>query len=175
MAIGDERAAAAELVKGKRDRVPVAVVRGLPVSGRAGPPGGAIIEHDGAGVVPALVRDAAQDLFSLGTAEARAAGLREAARGAWPAGSTGSVDPAAVHRALTTLRVERVGDQLTSTFSAVGGQGVRCTAADPADPGSLVRLGADAHRLRAALAAEGIASTARFEPPGTVLLALAPA
>jgi coenzyme F420-0:L-glutamate ligase/coenzyme F420-1:gamma-L-glutamate ligase len=56
-----------------------------------------------------------------------------------------------------------------------GGGTVRCTASDPADPSSLVRLGAEVHRLRAALAAERIASTTRFEPPATVLLTLAPA
>ena len=63
IAVVDELAAAAELVKGKFDRVPVAVVRGLPgvggADGRrrrgAGPPG-------------------QEDMFSLGTAEAIAAG-----------------------------------------------------------------------------------------------------
>ncbi len=59
VAVADEIASAADLVKGKIDRVPVAVVRGL-------------ITHpaDGPGIVPTLVRDAASDLFSLGTAEA---------------------------------------------------------------------------------------------------------
>src|SRR4051812_48435924 len=68
MAVIDELAAAGELVKGKCDQVPVAVVRGYPGAGR---------EH-GPGAVP-LLREAAGDMFSLGTAEARAAGLREAA------------------------------------------------------------------------------------------------
>ncbi|GAA1878842.1 coenzyme F420-0:L-glutamate ligase [Asanoa iriomotensis] len=71
MAVIDELAAAGELVKGKCAQVPVAVVRGyleapLPVA-------------DGAGAA-VLVRGADQDLFSLGTAEARAEGLRAAAR-----------------------------------------------------------------------------------------------
>jgi coenzyme F420-0:L-glutamate ligase/coenzyme F420-1:gamma-L-glutamate ligase len=59
MAVVDEIAAAAELVKGKIDQVPVAVIRGL-------------ITHtaDTPGVVPTLVRDAQHDLFSMGTAEA---------------------------------------------------------------------------------------------------------
>ena len=64
MAIVDELAGAGELVKGKRDRVPVAVVRG--VTG--------LLDDDGPGVVARLVRDVDQDLFTLGTAEARAAG-----------------------------------------------------------------------------------------------------
>ncbi len=67
MAVVDELAAAAELVKGKVDRVPVAVVRGLLTSTR-----------DSSGVVPTLVRDAEHDLFSLGTAEAREQGRAEA-------------------------------------------------------------------------------------------------
>ncbi|GAB3585870.1 hypothetical protein GCM10027406_34860 [Leifsonia lichenia] len=64
-AVGDEIAAAADLVKGKTGGTPVAVVRGLGhlVSGSA-LPGGA-----------ALVRPAADDLFSQGTAEAYAAGF----------------------------------------------------------------------------------------------------
>ena len=67
MAVVDELAAAGELVKGKCDQVPVAVVRGYPGAGTAA---------DGPGAV-ALLRDAASDMFSLGTAEARAAGLRD--------------------------------------------------------------------------------------------------
>ncbi|MGY0234552.1 coenzyme F420-0:L-glutamate ligase [Longispora urticae] len=82
MAVVDELAAAGELVKGKIDQVPVAVVRGLvptgrPADGSGGPddgasrqPGGSGLA-DGPGVAETLVRDAASDLFSLGTAEAR--------------------------------------------------------------------------------------------------------
>ncbi|ONI75452.1 coenzyme F420-0:L-glutamate ligase [Kribbella sp. ALI-6-A] len=67
-AVADEIASAGELVKGKADGVPVAVLRGLadvvlPVG------------EDGPGA-RALVRDAASDMFSLGTREAaRAAAL----------------------------------------------------------------------------------------------------
>ena len=57
IAVADELAAAAELVKGKAEGVPVAVVRGL------------ALPDDGRGA-GALVRPAAQDWFSLGTAEA---------------------------------------------------------------------------------------------------------
>jgi coenzyme F420-0:L-glutamate ligase/coenzyme F420-1:gamma-L-glutamate ligase len=59
-AIGDEVAAAAELVKGKLAAVPVAVVRGLRYD----------VDADGAGARP-LVRPAAEDMFRLGTTEAR--------------------------------------------------------------------------------------------------------
>jgi coenzyme F420-0:L-glutamate ligase/coenzyme F420-1:gamma-L-glutamate ligase len=72
MAVIDELAAAGELVKGKMDQVPVAVVRGYPRTGL----GDNVGSRAGAA---ALLRDAASDMFSLGTAEARAAGLRAAA------------------------------------------------------------------------------------------------
>jgi coenzyme F420-0:L-glutamate ligase/coenzyme F420-1:gamma-L-glutamate ligase len=83
-ALADEIAGASELVKGKADGVPVAVLRGLD---DAVLPAG---EH-GPGA-RALVRDAEHDLFSLGTREAaRAAvldrqppaGLREADPALW--------------------------------------------------------------------------------------------
>ena len=62
-AVGDEIAAAADLVKGKSNGLPVAVVRGLErfLDGEA----------EGARV---LVRRAEDDLFSVGTAEAREQG-----------------------------------------------------------------------------------------------------
>ncbi|MEV6109525.1 coenzyme F420-0:L-glutamate ligase [Streptomyces sp. NPDC051940] len=64
VATADELAAAGELVKGKADGLPVAVVRGLPH---------VVTEEDGPGA-RALVRDASQDMFRLGTSEA----IREA-------------------------------------------------------------------------------------------------
>ena len=69
IAVADEVAAAAELVKGKADGVPVAVVRGL------------AYDDDGRGA-DALVRPAAMDWFRLGTAEAQqsAVALRRTVR-----------------------------------------------------------------------------------------------
>lgn len=67
-AIADEVAAAADLVKGKVDGVPVAVVRGLERF---------VTDSEGAGARD-LVRDPAEDLFTLGTAQARALGQRQA-------------------------------------------------------------------------------------------------
>ncbi len=58
IAVADELAAAAELVKGKSSAVPVAVVRGL------------ALPDDGRGAAT-LVRPAAQDWFRLGTVEAQ--------------------------------------------------------------------------------------------------------
>ncbi len=85
IAVADELASAAELVKGKADGVPVVVVRGLalPDDGRA---------------AADLVRPAAQDWFSLGTREAQqsAVALRRTVR-EWTAEP---VDRAAVLRAV---------------------------------------------------------------------------
>lgn len=154
MAVVDELAAAAELVKGKCDRVPVAVVRGYPRSG----------EGSGASV---LIRDAESDMFSLGTAEARAAGLRAAATlTSSPAGpaspSGGPAISAAVVAALgsveqlLTARVERRPGSLRLTPSHDGAA-------------ALIRTGTEAHRLRAALAAEGIETTAVIDDEGVTL------
>ena len=83
-AVADEIAAAAELVKGKTDGVPVAIVRGLPelVTADAGP---------GAA---ALVRPADEDMFRLGAADvlAERRTVREF--------SADPVDATAVHRAI---------------------------------------------------------------------------
>jgi coenzyme F420-0:L-glutamate ligase/coenzyme F420-1:gamma-L-glutamate ligase len=65
VAIADELAAAADLVKGKLGGVPVAVVRGLPVS-------------DDGSTAADLLRGGIDDLFWLGTAEAIAKGRSEA-------------------------------------------------------------------------------------------------
>ena len=59
-AVADEIAAAAELVKGKTDQVPVAVVRGLPDY--------VIADSDGPGAA-ALIRAAAEDMFRVGAAD----------------------------------------------------------------------------------------------------------
>ncbi|OQO90222.1 coenzyme F420-0:L-glutamate ligase [Saccharomonospora piscinae] len=68
IAVADEVAAAADLVKGKLTGVPVAVVRGLRVGD----------DVPGAATARDLVRPADEDLFRLGTAEALAQGRREA-------------------------------------------------------------------------------------------------
>ncbi|MBF6469592.1 coenzyme F420-0:L-glutamate ligase [Nocardia beijingensis] len=65
VAVADELAAAADLVKGKLGGVPVAVVRGLP------------IVDDGSGAAD-LLRGGTDDLFWLGTAEAIERGRKEA-------------------------------------------------------------------------------------------------
>jgi coenzyme F420-0:L-glutamate ligase / coenzyme F420-1:gamma-L-glutamate ligase len=58
-AVGDEIAAAADLVKGKTTQMPVAIVRGLAEL---------VTESDGPGAA-ALIRPAAEDMFRLGAAD----------------------------------------------------------------------------------------------------------
>ncbi|WP_430783241.1 coenzyme F420-0:L-glutamate ligase [Actinoplanes sp. G11-F43] len=146
MAVVDELSAAAELVKGKTGRVPVAVVRGYRHDGGDG---------DGPGV-SVLIRDAESDMFGLGTAEAHAAGLRSAAGLADTMALT-PTDPAVV-RAATA---DHPGAVVTAGT-------VRLTPATAA-PADLIRLGADAHRLRAALAAEGVPTTIAIDDSGATL------
>ena len=86
-ALADEVAAAAELVKGKLDAVPVAVVRGLPFEAPA----------DDAGARP-LVRPATEDMFRLGTREAKRAAVYD--RRTVRAFTTAAVDRALVDRAI---------------------------------------------------------------------------
>jgi coenzyme F420-0:L-glutamate ligase / coenzyme F420-1:gamma-L-glutamate ligase len=68
IAIADEIAAAADLVKGKLTAIPVAVVRGLPAG---------VVSDTGA-TARHLVRSGTDDLFWLGTAEALELGRRQA-------------------------------------------------------------------------------------------------
>jgi coenzyme F420-0:L-glutamate ligase/coenzyme F420-1:gamma-L-glutamate ligase len=65
VAVADEIAAAADLVKGKLTGIPVAVVRGLPVA-------------DDGSTARRLVRSGTEDLFWLGTAEAVELGRQQA-------------------------------------------------------------------------------------------------
>jgi coenzyme F420-0:L-glutamate ligase/coenzyme F420-1:gamma-L-glutamate ligase len=159
MAVVDELSSAAELVKGKCDGVPVAVVRGYLPAGLTG-------AADGPGAA-ALIRDAEHDLFRLGTEEARADGLRSAAA---------LVDAETFGDA--PVAVAEVGRIVGSIAAGVGTvftvmepsrfdlppvppgttHVIACGITGDAGPARYVRLGADMHRLRCALVAAGLAS-----------------
>jgi coenzyme F420-0:L-glutamate ligase / coenzyme F420-1:gamma-L-glutamate ligase len=178
MAVADELAAAGDLVKGKLSQVPVAVVRGYLA---------AIEPDDGPGAA-ALVRDAEHDLFSLGTAEATDAGMRAAARLVDTPAQGEPVDEGAVARAIAA-----VADVVTAgtVFALVADTGVRarlaagvpdwpatatgmitCAPAAAGDRDDLVRFGVDLHRLRIALAVEGVGSVLLPAPAGSSVVAL---
>ncbi len=142
-AVADELAAAADLVKGKLDRRPAAVVRGL--AGLVLPAG-----RHGAGAV-ALVRAEEQDWFGLGAREAVLAALRaEEPRGFGAACSTAELAEAlsGLGGAAAEVRVEgpAVTVGLAGTDREQGAAEARLTAAAfalgwpadrsrPADPG----------------------------------------
>lgn len=146
MAVIDELAGAAELVKGKSEQVPVAVVRGV-AARRDG--------SDGAGAT-VLVRDAESDLFSLGTAEAKAAGLRDAAE--LPDATAFAEGPVA----LAAVPFPRIGeeplrDKLKALLPANTAE-ILTPFAPAGDAWSVARAGAEVQRLRISLAADGLAS-----------------
>jgi len=120
MAVIDVLAAAGELVKGKCDQVPVAVVRGYPGAGAA----------EAAGAV-ALLRDAASDMFSLGTAEARAEGLRAAATlPESPAAQSGPADPVEISQPLVPAAGPADPAKISQPLAS---------AADPAAPAAIAQ------------------------------------
>jgi coenzyme F420-0:L-glutamate ligase/coenzyme F420-1:gamma-L-glutamate ligase len=144
IAVVDELAAAADLVKGKADRIPAAVISGFRTAAVG----------EGA---RSLVRAAHEDMFSLGSAEARADGLRTAARlpDAVPF-ADGELPAGAVQRALSTVDVSVT---VVDAPAAPLPPSTRMVLRPGGDARTPARAGADVHRVRAALAAEGLAST----------------
>lgn len=136
-AIADEIAAASELVKGKADGIPVAILRGL--SDVVLPVG----EH-GSGA-RALVRDAEMDMFSLGTREAARAAVLDRR----PPVGRREVDPALWDQLL--LDDEDVHIELLDGAVAVFGD-------------DAVAVGVIAERLAVLLHAEGYGVSVRTGP-----------
>lgn len=139
-AVGDELAAAADLVKGKADAVPAAVVRGL-----AG-----LVDPTGAGA-RSLVRTGPGDWFAAGHREAVRAALgaapgTEQARAVGVPDVTPEPDAALAGRA---VRLALLGHH-DARVVAGPGQGYAVHAPDP------VLAGRVAARLEVALAGEGL-------------------
>lgn len=113
-AVGDEVAAAADLVKGKASGTPLALVRGL---------GAFVTDDDGPGAA-SLLRDAATDWFRLGPVEAVRAALGVPA---------GSVEPPSVLPEPLRHKAERAA-------MVAGGGMVRSRGPDGAQLGIEVRI-----------------------------------
>lgn len=151
-ALGDEIAAAADLVKGKVDAVPAAVLRGSPWA----------LAERGAGA-RALIRVGREDWFDYGRAEAVRAAL-----GVEP-GSTGAelLGIASVAPEPASTRIERAvavacADLPFGSGALTGQQGVVEVAA-----GTAFQAGVVAARLRVALWGEGFDSVFDGEPSKT--------
>lgn len=158
IAVADEVAAAADLVKGKLGAMPVAVVRGLTIGSETS-------------TARDLVRPVEEDLFRLGTEESIALGRRESAlptpavaafaetpvdvavvRDAAAAALTGTGAVRLVH-VTDTARRKRLLDEFASEALYAAPELVLVFGTD------LFAAGAAVHRLRVALAAEGLGTS----------------
>jgi coenzyme F420-0:L-glutamate ligase/coenzyme F420-1:gamma-L-glutamate ligase len=142
IAVADELAAAADLVKGKLAATPIAVIRGFPLQRN--------VSDDGA---RRLIRRSADDMFRLGTREARHSVVADSAPVEAATDDTGAVDEAAVRRAIAA--VTSPGVQLNDSESGR-------TVAVTGDP---IAAGVAVGRLLAALAAEGLRGQWPVDPP----------
>jgi coenzyme F420-0:L-glutamate ligase/coenzyme F420-1:gamma-L-glutamate ligase len=142
IAVADELAAAADLVKGKLAATPVAVIRGFPLQRN--------VSDDSA---QRLVRRSADDMFRLGTREARQTVVTDSAPVETADPDDGTVDEAAVRRAIAA--VTTAGVQLHATDSGR-------TVAVSGDP---LAAGVAVGRLLAALAAEDLRGRWPVDPP----------
>jgi coenzyme F420-0:L-glutamate ligase / coenzyme F420-1:gamma-L-glutamate ligase len=149
VAVADELAAAGDLVKGKLAATPIAVVRGFPLQRN--------VSDDGA---HRLIRRSADDMFRLGTREARHSVVADSAPVTAGDDDAGPVDGAAVRRAIAA--VTTAGAELHDSES---GRVVTVTG-DPLTAG--VAVG----RLLTALAAEGLRGQWPVDPPPGATTAL---
>ncbi|RNI23169.1 coenzyme F420-0:L-glutamate ligase [Flexivirga caeni] len=157
--IADEVASAADLVKGKVDRVPVALVSGLAAY---------VTAEDGPGAC-GLVRTGPSDWFGLGRAEAvRAAlGVAPGTPSATEAGIE-SVAPEPLHEKVSrAVRVAlSAGDAVEVELAARGAAlAIRLQGGDP------VALGRVWARLEVALAGERVSATAHRDATDVTLTA----
>lgn len=148
--IADEIAAAADLVKGKVDRVPVAVLSGL---------GEFVTADDGPGTAE-LVRTGPSDWFALGRAEAvrSALGVPPGTPLAAEVGIESVAPESPADRAARALRVALVTGDAVHADLAAGSDDALVIGLHGADPVALGRVWA---RLEVALAGERLAVAAR--------------
>jgi coenzyme F420-0:L-glutamate ligase/coenzyme F420-1:gamma-L-glutamate ligase len=152
VAVADELAAAADLVKGKLAATPVAVVRGFPFV-RSN-----LAER---GARP-LIRSSDEDMFRLGTREAMRQAVVDAQPVAVPGDATDGrrVDAAAVSRAVGLVgtgpvqlvisadgrvvsasgEALNVGIALGRLSVALAAEGLRCSAPEPTADGAVLRI-----------------------------------
>jgi coenzyme F420-0:L-glutamate ligase/coenzyme F420-1:gamma-L-glutamate ligase len=148
IAVADELASAADLVKGKLAATPVAIVRGFPYR-RTDPDRGA----------RPLIRPSADDMFRLGTREAKLAVVRDSApvsAGEFTTkdGLNGNTNPAVVQLAADGVRTAGVD-------LVVSHDGATVTAT-----GEPLAVGIVLGRLLAALAAEDLRGSISPAAPG---------
>jgi len=152
-AVADELAGAAELVKGKADGVPAAVVRGC---------GRLVVDDDGPGA-GGLVRFDTTDWFATGTVESvRAAlGCPPGTAGVEPAPAVPDPDPSAVlRRAVAVVLAGRVGDDgLDEVRAELADGGVTVV-------GPVVAAARLAERVAVAARAEGLRTRVERSPAG---------
>lgn len=159
--VADEVASAADLVKGKIDRVPVAVLSGLSAF---------VTSDDGPGVA-GLVRTGPTDWFRLGSAEAVrvALGVMPGTPLATEVGIESVSAETVDERSARALRVALAGGDLVEAHSSPS-QGCIAIRLRSADPVALGRVWA---RLEVALAGERLSCSARRDGPDTVLIEVA--
>ncbi len=133
VAVGDELAAAADLVKGKLAATPIAVIRGFPYT----------TTNSDQGAKP-LIRNASDDMFRLGTRDAMAEVVSRSAPVSDSVASKSSIDREVVERAVESIRPVAV-----ELVIAPDGGSVAAT-------GSPLAVGYTLGRLMASLAAEGL-------------------
>jgi coenzyme F420-0:L-glutamate ligase/coenzyme F420-1:gamma-L-glutamate ligase len=149
IAVADELAAAADLVKGKLAATPIAVIRGFPLQHN--------VSDDDA---RRLVRRSADDMFRLGTREARQSVVTDSAPVGPDISVGGDVDETAVRRAVAAVTVPGVQLQPSNSGRLVAVTG------DPLAAG--VAVG----RLLVALAAEELRGQWPVDPPADATTAV---